>query len=65
MPHSPWHPIATAPLDRDLEIAVMEGGDVHALVVSCRRSSQGWVNAVTGKLIDVNPTHWREWGDAV
>jgi len=43
----------------------MEGSDVHTLVVSCRRSPQGWVNAATGKLIDVNPTHWREWRDAV
>jgi hypothetical protein len=69
MPHTPstkkpWHPITTAPFDRDLEVAVMEGSDVHTLVVSCRRSPQGWVNAATGKPIDVNPTHWREWRDA-
>ncbi len=64
MPETPWHPIATAPFNRDLEVAVMEGSDVHTLVVSCRRAPQGWVSAATGKRIDVNPTHWREWRDA-
>jgi hypothetical protein len=59
-----WQPIATAPFDRDLEVAVVEGADVHALVVSCRRSPQGWLNAATGKRIDVNPTHWRAWREA-
>jgi len=65
MTNSPWHPIATAPFDRDLEVAVLEKSDVHALAVRCRRVPLGWVNAVTGKPIDVNPTHWREWPDTL
>lgn len=56
-----WHPIATAPFDRDLELAVVEAGDAHALVVRCRRIRDGWANAITGKPVDVNPTHWRDW----
>ncbi|AMN45013.1 hypothetical protein [Rhodoplanes sp. Z2-YC6860] len=56
-----WHPIATAPFDRDLELAVVEHGDAHALVVRCRRLRHGWANAETGKPLDVNPTHWRDW----
>jgi len=56
-----WQPISTAPFDRDLELAVLEGADTHALLARCRRASYGWVNAVTGKPVDVNPTHWREW----
>lgn len=64
MTKSLWHPIATAPFDCDLELAVLEGGDVHALVMRCRRVPLGWVNTTTGKPIDVNPTHWREWPEA-
>jgi hypothetical protein len=58
---STWQPISTAPFNRDLELAVLEGTDVHALVVCCRRGSYGWVDAATGKRIEVDPTHWREW----
>jgi len=63
MPETDWCPIATAPFDRDLELAVLEAGKAHALVMRCRRIRQGWANAVTGKLLDVNPTHWRYWRD--
>lgn len=61
MPTQVWEPIASAPFDRDLQVAVVEGEDVHALVIRCRRVRQGWVSAATGKPIDVRPTHWREW----
>jgi len=61
MTDSAWHPIATAPFDRDLELAVVEDGDTHALLACCRRLRYGWVNAITGKPMDVNPTHWRDW----
>jgi hypothetical protein len=56
-----WHPVATAPFDRDLELAVLENGNAHALVVRCRKLRHGWANATTGKQLDVNPTHWRYW----
>ena len=58
-----WEPIATAPFDRDLELAVFDtAGQAHALVFPCRRVVGGWVDAETKKkLIDVRPTHWREW----
>lgn len=56
-----WQPISTAPYDQDIEVAVIEGSDTHVLVARCRRTTGGWRNASTGKRIDVNPTHWREW----
>jgi hypothetical protein len=58
-----WKPILTAPFDRDVELAVIQGkGETHALTFPCRRMVVGgWVNAGTKKLIDVRPTHWREW----
>jgi hypothetical protein len=32
-----WHTIATAPFDRDLELAVIGYDGTHALVFPCRR----------------------------
>jgi hypothetical protein len=58
-----WQPIATAPLDHDLELAVFDtAGEVHALAFPCRRRALGgWINPETMRPIDVHPTHWREW----
>jgi hypothetical protein len=56
-----WETISTAPYDRDLEIAVIEGDHVHTLVFACRRAPGGWLRATTHQRILVNPTHWRLW----
>jgi hypothetical protein len=58
---SDWQPIASAPFDRDLELSVVERGEVFALVFPCRRTTSGWVSAATGQPVLVDPTHWREW----
>jgi hypothetical protein len=59
-----WQPITTAPYDRELELAVIEEDDVHALVFPCRREHEGWIDAVTGRRVPVSPTHWRVWQKA-
>ncbi len=56
-----WQRAETAPFDRDLELAVVEAGEVHALVFPCRRIPNGWLISGTTKRVDVDPTHWREW----
>jgi hypothetical protein len=56
-----WHAISTAPFDRDLELAVLDTDGPHALAFPCRRILHGWVKLETRKMIDVRPTHWREW----
>jgi hypothetical protein len=56
-----WQPAHTAPFDRDLEIAVLDRDEAHALVFPCRRVLGGWINAETRQRVDVLPTHWREW----
>jgi hypothetical protein len=56
-----WQPLATAPFDRDLELAVLSNDGTHALTFPCRRVLGGWVNAKTMKLVLAYPTHWREW----
>jgi hypothetical protein len=56
-----WEPIATAPFDRELEVAVLDHDGAHTLAFACRRFAGGWINAQTKQQIDVRPTHWREW----
>jgi hypothetical protein len=57
-----WQPIATAPFDRDLRLAVIDQqGIAHALVFPCRRVLGGWLKAETKARIDLDPTHWQEW----
>ena len=58
-----WQRIATAPFDRDLELAVIDYDGVHALVFPCRRILGSWIKAETTQRIDVQPTHWRQWQD--
>lgn len=56
-----WQPISGAPFGRELELAVIDGDDVHALVFPCRRTLTGWMRAGTKERVDVSPTHWRDW----
>lgn len=56
-----WEPILTAPCHRDLQLSVIDGGEVHALAFPCRKENGGWVDALTGRGVLVDPTHWREW----
>ena len=56
-----WEMIATAPYDRDLELAVIETDRVHPLVFACRRTPDGWVKVATRERVAVSPTHWRLW----
>ena len=56
-----WMDISTAPLDRRIGLAVVDGEGLHPLVVPCRRVAGGFIDAVTGRRLDVRPTHWREW----
>jgi hypothetical protein len=58
-----WQTIASAPFDRDLEVAVLDGGEMYALVFPCRRVLHGWINAKTAEPALIHPSHWREWKD--
>ena len=44
-------------------MAVLDEDGVHALVFPCKRAVDGWKHAITGHFVDVEPTHWRYWGD--
>jgi hypothetical protein len=56
-----WTPIASAPYDRDLELAVIDEEGYHALVFPCRRRNVDWIDARTGAAVEVRPSHWRYW----
>jgi len=56
-----WEPIATAPKDQELELAVIERSEVHVLVFACHRSRSGWIDARNGRPVFIDPTHWRYW----
>jgi hypothetical protein len=57
-----WQSISTAPYDRDLELAVIDGDHLHPLIFACRRTAGGWAKVPTQERISVRPTHWRPWG---
>ena len=57
-----WEDISKAPIDRDLELAVIDRDGPHALMFPCRRIAGGWIKTETKVRIDVHPSHWREWG---
>ena len=59
-----WHLVIsfeTIPQDRDLMVAVVDRDGLHALEFPCRCGEGCWIDKRTGRLIDVRPTHWREW----
>lgn len=59
-----WQPISTAPFGRDLQLSVIERGEVHSLAFPCSRTENGWLHGNTNKLVPINPTHWRYWAEA-
>ena len=60
-----WEPVITAPYGVDLELAVVDGNGIHAVVFPCRRMVHGWVNAASGASVELHPSHWRAWDDGV
>jgi hypothetical protein len=62
-----WNSVLTPkeiPKNRDLRLGVLEGETIHALVFPCRLRGQVWVDAKTGRHVEVFPTHWQEWSDS-
>ena len=50
-----------APIDRDVEVAVIDKDGEHPMVVPCRRTADGWIDALSRRRLDIHPTHWRPW----
>jgi hypothetical protein len=55
---SRWRGIESAPFDRELELAVIDG-DVRPIGVFCIRHGDDWLDAETLMPVRVAATHWR------
>jgi len=58
MSASEWREIATAPFDRVLELAIIDGR-VSMLDFCCIRHGNRWLDAETLRPVDIAATHWR------
>ena len=55
---SEWRELATAPFDREIELAVI-GNNIGVLDVPYLRHGEGWLDAATLRPVMVRATHWR------
>ena len=46
-----WKLIDTAPLNRDLELAVVDPTGAHVVVFPCRLTDSGWIDVETNKRV--------------
>ena len=53
-----WQEIATAPFDREIELAVIND-HVDLLQGTCLRHGNDWLDAETLRPVTVTATHWR------
>jgi len=53
-----WREIATAPFDREIELAIIER-EVGVVDGSCLRHGDGWLDAQKLRPVAVRATHWR------
>lgn len=54
-----WHPIAAAPFDREIELAII-GDTVDPHDGSWLRHGNGWLDARTLRPVPIDATHWRD-----
>jgi hypothetical protein len=59
-----WRDIATAPFDRAIELAVIDG-DIGVLSHPCLRHGDAWFDAETSQPVSVAATHWRDLQSAI
>jgi hypothetical protein len=59
-----WHFIMSEkaiPTNCDLMLAVADRDGLVALEFPCRWVNGCWIDTTTRRLVDVHPTHWRDW----
>jgi hypothetical protein len=57
-----WRPISTAPVLRDVEVRTADILGRYALLYPCRLlPERGWINAILGTPLTLEPVEWREW----
>jgi hypothetical protein len=59
---SHWHPISTAPCNRELEVRIAENEEISTLEFPCLQTNAGeWINVDLGSKIAIQPVEWRIW----
>ncbi len=59
---SHWHPISTAPCNRELELRIAEDGATRTLEFPCLQTNAGdWIDVDLGTRIVIDPVEWRIW----
>jgi hypothetical protein len=53
-----WRDIASAPFDREIEVATVDK-DINVPGRSCLRRGGSWLDAETLRPIEITATHWR------
>ena len=53
-----WREIATAPFDRAIEVATIDG-NTSVPGGSCLRHGDGWLDTETLRPVEIRATHWR------
>jgi hypothetical protein len=57
-----WHPISTAPCNRELELRISEDGKIITLEFPCLQTNAGaWINVDLGSQIELQAVEWRVW----
>ncbi|WP_298252899.1 hypothetical protein [Bradyrhizobium sp.] len=53
-----WRDIASAPFDREIEVAFIDE-NISVCGGSCLRHGDGWLDAETLRPVEIAATHWR------
>lgn len=53
-----WREIKSAPFDREIEVACING-DMNVSRSLCLRHGDGWLDAETLRPVEITATHWR------
>jgi hypothetical protein len=57
-----WRLISTAPSNQELELRIVEDGNISALEFPCLRTNAGaWINVDLGAEIKLQAVEWRVW----
>ena len=54
-----WRPIANAPLNTSVWLQCRDNFGLFELRFSAKRTEHGWINAQTGRPLEVQPEMWR------
>jgi hypothetical protein len=57
---SHWHPVSTAPCNRELELRISDEGKISTLEFPCLLTNSGsWIDVDLGTRIVIQPLEWR------